>query len=88
MSISRREFMRFAGTAGLAGVATGSVARAAPTRRVSDDWMGMLTDLTLCVGCRKCEWACKDANGLPNQLPIDAYEDESGLRATAPDQCR
>jgi len=37
----------------------------------------MLTDLTLCVGCRKCEWACKDANELPNQQPLEAYEDTS-----------
>lgn len=36
----------------------------------------MLTDLSLCVGCRKCEWACNEVNGLPNQ-PIEAYEDAS-----------
>ncbi len=54
-----------------------SSAEATPVTRISDDWMGMLTDLGLCVGCRKCEWACKDANGLPNLQPIEAYEDKS-----------
>ena len=28
------------------------------------DRMGMLTDLSLCIGCRKCEEACKQANQL------------------------
>jgi Fe-S-cluster-containing dehydrogenase component len=38
--------------------------------------MGMLTDLTLCVGCRKCEWACKSANNLPGREDsIDSVKD-------------
>jgi Fe-S-cluster-containing dehydrogenase component len=65
-----------AGAVGVAGVAR-RAAGAASADRVSDDWMGMLTDLTLCLGCRKCEWACRKANGLPRQQPIEAYEDES-----------
>ncbi|MFC1547139.1 4Fe-4S dicluster domain-containing protein [Candidatus Neomarinimicrobiota bacterium] len=42
---------------------------------ISKDWMGMLTDLRHCVGCRKCEWACNEANELPNQ-PIQAFDDQ------------
>lgn len=61
----------------MAAVAGTGSADAAPVRRISDDWMGMLTDLTLCVGCRKCEWACKRANELPDLQPIEAYEDTS-----------
>ena len=76
MKTNRREFLKHAGAAGAATAVGAESAQAAPVRRVSDAWMGMLTDLTLCVGCRKCEWACKDANGLPNQ-PIQAYEDKS-----------
>ena len=77
MGTNRREFLKLAGAAGVASVAGTKSARAEPVRRVSEDWLGMLTDLSLCVGCRKCEWACKDANGLPNLQPIEAYEDKS-----------
>ncbi|GAG05332.1 unnamed protein product, partial [marine sediment metagenome] len=77
MSRTRRDFLKTAGMLGVAGVAGTQNAEATPVRRISDDWLGMLTDLSLCVGCRKCEWACKDANGLPNLLPIEAYEDKS-----------
>ncbi|RJP35813.1 MAG: 4Fe-4S dicluster domain-containing protein [Phycisphaerales bacterium] len=77
MSVNRRDFLRIAGAAGVAGATSTVAAGSAPATRVSDDWMGMLTDLTLCVGCRKCEWACKDANQLPGQQPIDAYDDKS-----------
>jgi Fe-S-cluster-containing dehydrogenase component len=77
MGMSRRDFMRFAGAAGLASVTGRAVARTTPTNHGGNDGMGMLTDLTLCLGCRKCEWACKEANGLPNQQPLDAYEDKS-----------
>ena len=77
MNTNRRGFLKLAGAAGMAGVAGTKSAQAASVSRVSDDWMGMLTDFTLCVGCRKCEWACKDANELPNKLPIQAYDDKS-----------
>ncbi|MGE5235086.1 MAG: 4Fe-4S dicluster domain-containing protein [Acidobacteriota bacterium] len=33
-------------------------------------------DTTKCIGCRKCEWACNQANGLPVQ-PLDSFEDTS-----------
>ena len=82
MDVSRRDFMRLAGAAGVASITETSTAHAEPVSRVSDDWMGMLTDLTLCVGCRKCEWACKDANGLPGQRPIDTYDDNSVFERT------
>jgi Fe-S-cluster-containing dehydrogenase component len=36
---------------------------------------GVLTDLTLCVGCRSCEKACNEANGLPE--PDKPFEDGS-----------
>jgi Fe-S-cluster-containing dehydrogenase component len=76
-ALPRRDFLRLAGAAGLAAAAPAATAAAEPVDRVSDDWMGVLTDLTVCVGCRKCEWACKRANGLPGPRDLDAYEDES-----------
>src|SRR5947209_13032507 len=32
--------------------------------------VGFLTDTTLCIGCKACEVACKEWNGLPNN-PLD-----------------
>lgn len=78
MSVNRRQFIRLAGAASAAGAGLAATpARAGHGTGPSEDWMGVLTDLTLCLGCRKCEWACKEANGLPNPQPIDAYDDPS-----------
>jgi len=73
METNRRDFLKLAGVASVVAV---KPAEAVPVSEVSHEWAGMLTDLTQCVGCRKCEWACKDANGLPNQT-IEAYDDQS-----------
>jgi formate dehydrogenase iron-sulfur subunit len=43
-------------------------AEAVPSVEDFEGWpdrFGMLTDLSLCIGCRKCEEACKQANELP-----------------------
>jgi formate dehydrogenase iron-sulfur subunit len=37
---------------------------------------GVLCDLTLCIGCRKCEWACNQAQGLP-EAPLATFEDRA-----------
>jgi formate dehydrogenase iron-sulfur subunit len=63
MSISRRGFIQ--------GAAVGTlVASTAKAGAVKDfpghpGRMGLLHDTTLCVGCRSCEFACNEANGLP-----------------------
>ena len=79
MSTNRRDFLKLAGTAGAVAVAGAETAEAAPVRRISEDWMGMLTDLSLCIGCRQCEWACRKANGLAPEggEPLQPYEDKS-----------
>ena len=33
-------------------------------------------DTTICIGCRKCEWACNKANNLPVR-PLETFEDKS-----------
>lgn len=38
--------------------------------------MGMLIDTTYCIGCRKCEWACKEVNQLTTDALV-SYEDKS-----------
>ena len=76
MGTDRRNFLKLAGMASVAGVTGPDRALAAPLKTESDEWVGVLTDLTLCIGCRKCEWACEDANELAAG-PIDAYDDKS-----------
>jgi formate dehydrogenase iron-sulfur subunit len=52
--------------------------------------MGFYTDTTVCIGCKACEVACKEWNGLPArteetaggpayQLSGDSYDNTSGL---------
>lgn len=77
MKQSRREFFKTAGVigAGLAGL-TPKEAKAAPKNILSDNRMGVLVDTTLCIGCRRCEYACKVAHNLPTE-PIETYDDRS-----------
>lgn len=63
---SRRTFLRGAGMLGGASLALG------PARALAALWdpaepngFGVLTDLSLCVGCHTCEAACNEANRLP-----------------------
>jgi Fe-S-cluster-containing dehydrogenase component len=48
---------------------------------------GLLHDTTLCVGCRSCEVACKEVNGLPpSEVPLDdksAFDDYRRTTDTA-----
>lgn len=63
--LSRRDFVRYSGVCA-AALAAGAPADAAGSRTLSDDRRGVLVDLTICVGCRRCEWACNHENDLPN----------------------
>jgi formate dehydrogenase iron-sulfur subunit len=47
--------------------------------------MGFLTDTTLCIGCKACEVACKQWNGLPADgyaLSGNSYDNTGDLGAT------
>ncbi len=51
------------------------------------DAMGVLVDLTMCIGCRLCEHACKKSNGF-DPGPVESYDDQSVFRQSrrpAPD---
>ncbi len=64
MGVSRREFLKTVGVSGVAGSALGvSAGRAEASERVEpwDELMGVLVDIPLCIGCRRCEFACKEA---------------------------
>jgi formate dehydrogenase iron-sulfur subunit len=65
MSLSRRKFLKLAGAAGAAGAALAPHAAHASTVVASGRGRGLLIDTTRCVGCRACEAACSEKNGLP-----------------------
>lgn len=77
MGIDRRGFLKH-----IAGI-SGAVVATRSTQALGleyfagyPDRFGVLVDLTVCIGCRKCEWACNDVNHLPNR-PIEEYEDKT-----------
>jgi formate dehydrogenase iron-sulfur subunit len=39
--------------------------------------VGFLTDVTLCIGCKACQVACKQWNGLPGALEAAAFSGQS-----------
>ncbi len=89
--LSRRAFLQCAGTVTAAGAACAVSAPALGSEggesQGPKDPMGVLVDLTLCVGCRRCEEACKKANGIPPG-PDERYNDQSvfaHMRRPAPD---
>ncbi len=73
---SRRDFLKTSALIGTATVGLTSSSKAAPENVLSEDRMGVLVDTTVCIGCRKCEWACKTAHDLATD-PIETYEDRT-----------
>lgn len=71
---SRRDFLKSTALigAGLTGISS-STAKAAPKNILSPDRMGVLVDSTVCVGCRNCEWACKEAHNF-EAGELESYE--------------
>lgn len=77
---SRRDFLKTTALlgSGIAGL-TSNKTKAAPKNILSEDRMGVLVDTTACIGCRRCEWACKNAHDLET-LPLESYDDRSVLK--------
>lgn len=77
---SRRNFLKTLGTAtaAVSGISMLNPSRltAAQENVLSKDRMGVLLDTTACIGCRKCEWACKKAHNMPVG-DVKDYEDNS-----------
>ena len=81
MDADRRSFLKILAGAGIAA------AIGVPTRVKADvatlpgyrDQFGVLLDTTVCAGCRRCEWACKNANILPNRMPVKEYEKDRSV---------
>jgi Fe-S-cluster-containing dehydrogenase component len=80
MELTRRTFLKTAGAAGAIGVV--GAAQAAPAAAAG--CRAVLVDTTRCLGCRGCEAACSEANGLPApERPGDDAVFEA-RRATSP----
>ena len=85
MGIERREFIK------TMAIASGTMAGVSSLKGkekdiLNTDRFGVLTDLTYCVGCRKCEIACNEANDLPTILTdqfSNASLDEEMRRPTS-----
>jgi formate dehydrogenase iron-sulfur subunit len=73
--INRRDFFKFSSVVAASSIPTGT-GYSKPKVELSKDRYGVLVDTTVCIGCRKCEYACKTAHDLPTKGP-DSYEDKS-----------
>jgi len=76
MSMDRRDFLKALGFGALAlGAGAGKAKASIDAEKIArPDAFGVLTDFTRCVGCRSCEEACNEVNGLPKPAkPFDDY---------------
>jgi Fe-S-cluster-containing dehydrogenase component len=75
--LNRRNFLKTLGIVGATVSGIPAKKLLAKSQSVlSEDRMGVLIDTTVCIGCRRCEWACKKAHNLPAG-DIESYSDES-----------
>lgn len=77
--ISRRKFLQGSIVSGTAVSLLGNSGKAEAAKHFGGypDGMGVLVDLTRCIGCRSCEAACNKEQGLPD--PVVPFDDISVL---------
>ncbi len=73
--MNRRDFLKVLAVAPIAAAKT-SKAFATEGTEYSEEMRGILVDTTRCVGCRNCEVACAEANGLPYPELLDMVADK------------
>ncbi len=84
--MERRGFLKTVGA--VAGTSLfGRAAMADPSPEAETEFVGVLVDVSKCTGCRKCEEACAEENGLPvpdikNKTVLDEYRDTNTERLT------
>jgi Fe-S-cluster-containing dehydrogenase component len=72
MKLNRRTFFKVAGAAGTVALSPARKASASAAASSLDaNRRGVLVDTTKCIGCRACEAACAEANGLPGPAMLD-----------------
>lgn len=52
-----------------------------------DESYAVLVDLTKCIGCRRCEWACNEWNKNPN-MPLSEFEESKDRSPSVFDKVR
>lgn len=77
--MNRKDFLRTVNLS-LLGVLAADSAKAAGAINESE-MVGVLVDTTLCLGCRSCEYACAEANGLPEPTDDDSVFDTERKRS-------
>ncbi|MBK8943924.1 MAG: 4Fe-4S dicluster domain-containing protein [Ignavibacteriae bacterium] len=81
MSQNRRDFFKTIAAIGAGGTALSAVTPkkniAAPENLLSTERKGVLVDTTVCIGCRKCEWACKGAHDIEQGNYEDYQNDKT-----------
>lgn len=77
MDDSRRNFLKTVGAGAVLLVGSEATASSShsPGPQVNEDAWGCLVETCLCVGCRKCEAACNEANNLP--APAVPFDDRT-----------
>lgn len=82
MSQSRRNFLKTIASIGAASTAISAVnpskINAESSEELSINRKGVLVDTTVCIGCRKCEWACKGAHNF-EQGDFENYQNDETL---------
>lgn len=64
MSQNRRDFLKTFAAIGTSAAITPKIAKGSSRGELSVDRNGVLVDTTVCIGCGKCEWACKVAHNM------------------------
>lgn len=82
MSQNRRDFLK---TLGALGASTAAISGISPKKveaksipSLNTERKGVLVDTTVCIGCRKCEWACKGAHNI-EQGDFESYQNNEVL---------
>ncbi len=76
--LDRRAFLKLGSVAAAAAAAPVAASEVEDNHPISPDYVGVLVDTTLCIGCRKCEEACNRRNHLPRTA--ESFSDREVLR--------
>lgn len=76
MSLGRRDFLGLAAASSATLLAGKSLANEQQLPEDCGDACAVLVDTAVCIGCRKCEWACNRQHNLSNQ-DMASFEDKT-----------